>query len=110
MYKIKIAYCGYDVVSTKHEVEDVQAYANFLVNKVPGLEDAKKYVTAFADVKREDWVDGYGDDMFWAPRTQPAGSRKCRESHLFLFMKGAWHITDDGCDWETVDEFFREAA
>lgn len=110
MYKIKIAYCGYDVVSTKHEVEDVQSYANFLVNKVPTLEDAKKYVTAHADIKREDWVDGYGDDMFWAPRTQPAGSRKCRESHLFLFMKGAWHITDDGCDWEPVQTFFKEAA
>jgi len=37
MNKIKIAYCDYDVVSTKHEVEDVEAFANFLVDTVPTL-------------------------------------------------------------------------
>ena len=110
MYKIKIAYCGYDVVSTKHEVENIEQFAKFLAQSVPTLEDAKKYFTAHADIKREDWVEGYGDDMFWAPRTQPAGSRKCRESHLFLHMKGSWHVTDDGCDWEPVQTFFKEAA
>ena len=108
--KIKIAYSGYDVVSTKHEVEDVEAYADFLVNKVPTLEDAKKYVTAFADIYTEWGVDGYGEDMFWAPRTMPRGSRKCAESHLFIHMKGQWHVTDDGCDWEPVKEFFKVAA
>ena len=110
MNKIKIAYCGYDVVSTKHEVEDVEAFADFLINKVPTLDDAKKYVTAFADIVREEWVDGYGDDMFWAPRTMPRGSRKCPETHLFLHMKGQWHVTDDGCDWEPVKNFFKLAA
>ena len=108
MNKIKIAYCGNDVVSTKHEVENVEEYANFLVNKVPTLEDAKKYVTAFADIKREEWVDGYGDEMFWAPRSRP--KKVCEQSHLFLHMKGQWHVTDDGCDWEPVAEFFKLAA
>ena len=110
MNKIKIAYCGYDVVSTKHEVEDVEAYANWLVANVPTLDDAEKYVTAFADVVTEEWVDGYGEDMFWAPRTMPKGSRVCKESHLFLHMKGKWHVTDDGCDWEPVETFFEQAA
>ena len=110
MNKIKIAYCGYDVVSTKHEVEDVEAFANWLVQHVPTLEDAKKYVTAFADIVTEEWVDGYGDEMFWAPRTMPRGSRVCKESHLFLHMKGKRHVTDDGCDWEPVETFFKQAA
>ena len=110
MNKIKIAYSGYDVVSTKHEVEDVEAFADFLINKVPTLEDAKKYITAFADINTEWGVDGYGEDMFWAPRTMPRGSRKCAESHLFIHMKGQWHVTDDGCDWEPVKEFFKVAA
>ena len=108
MNKIKIAYCGYDVVSTKHEVEDVEAFANWLVNKVPTLEDAKKYVTAFADITTEEWVDGYGDEMFWAPRSNP--KKVCEQTHLFLHMKGKWHVTDDGCDWEPVDTFFKQAA
>lgn len=108
MNKIKIAYCGYDVVSTKHEVEDVEAFANWLVNKVPTLEDAKKYVTAFADIVTEEWVDGYGDEMFWAPRSNP--KKVCEQSHLFLHMKGKWHVTDDGCDWEPVETFFKQAA
>lgn len=108
MNKIKIAYCGYDVVSTKHEVEDVEAFANWLVNKVPTLEDAKKYITAFADITTEEWVDGYGDDMFWAPRSNP--KKVCEQSHLFLHMKGKWHVTDDGCDWEPVETFFKQAA
>ena len=47
MTKIKIAYSGYDVISTEHEVENVKDFAKFLVNKVPTLDDAKKYVTAF---------------------------------------------------------------
>jgi len=110
MNKIKLAYSDYDVVSTKHEVEDVEAFANFLINKVPTLEDAKKYITAFADINKEWGVDGYGEDMFWAPRTMPRGSRKCAESHLFIHMKGQWHVTDDGCDWEPVKEFFKVAA
>ena len=110
MNKIKIAYSDYDVVSTAHEVENVEAFANFLVTKVPTLDDAVKYVTAFADVKTEWGVDGYGDDMFWAPRTHPKGSRKCAESHLFIHMKGKWHVTDDGCDWEPVETFFKQAA
>ena len=108
MNKIKIAYCGYDVVSTKHEVEDVEAFAKWLVQHVPTLEDAKKYVTAFADTTKEEWVDGYGDEMFWAPRTHP--KKVCEQSHLFLHMKGKWHVTDDGCDWEPVDVFFKQAA
>ena len=108
MNKIKIAYCGYDVVSTKHEVEDVEAYANWLVANVPTLDDAKKYVTAFADIVTEEWVDGYGDEMFWAPRSNPR--KVCEQTHLFLHMKGKWHVTDDGCDWEPVDTFFKQAA
>lgn len=108
MNKIKIAYCGYDVVSTKHEVEDVEAFANWLVQHVPTLEDAKKYVTAFADIVTEEWVDGYGDEMFWAPRSNP--KKVCEQSHLFLHMKGKWHVTDDGCDWEPVETFFKQAA
>jgi hypothetical protein len=108
MNKIKIAYCGYDVVSTKHEVEDVEAFANWLVQHVPTLDDAKKYVTAFADIVTEEWVDGYGDDMFWAPRSNPR--KVCEQTHLFLHMKGKWHVTDDGCDWEPVDTFFKQAA
>jgi len=110
MNNIKIAYCDYDVVSTKHEVEDVAAFANFLENSVPSLEDAKKYVTAFGDIVTEEWVDGYGEEMFYAPRTHPKGSRECKESHLFLHMKGKWHVTDDGCDWEPVVTFFKQAA
>ena len=108
MNKIKIAYCGYDVVSTKHEVEDVEAFANWLVQHVPTLDDAKKYVTAFADIVTEEWVDGYGDEMFWAPRSIPR--KVCEQTHLFLHMKGKWHVTDDGCDWEPVAKFFRQAA
>ena len=99
MTKIKIAYSGYDVISAEHEVADVREFARFLVNKVPTLDDAKKYVTAL------------GDDMFWAPRTQPKGSRTCREDMLFIHMKGEWHFTDDGCDWDSVEDvLLKEAA
>jgi hypothetical protein len=108
MNKIKIAYCGYDVISAEHEVENVEQFADFLNNKVSSLDDAKKYVTAFADNKVEEWVDGYGDEMFWAPRSRPR--KQCPHSHLFLHMKGKWHVTDDGCDWEPVDVFFKQAA
>jgi hypothetical protein len=108
MNKIKIAYCGHDVISAEHEVENVEQFADFLNNKVSSLDDAKKYVTAFADNKVEEWVDGYGDEMFWAPRSNPR--KKCPHSHLFLHMKGKWHVTDDGCDWEPVTEFFKVAA
>ncbi len=41
MTKIKIAYSGYDVISTEHEVANVEDFAKFLVDKVPSLEDAK---------------------------------------------------------------------
>lgn len=105
MNKIKLAYCDRDVVSVEHEVNCVESFANFLNTKVPTLENAKYYVTAMANnPKVEEWVDGYGEDMFWAPRSRPR--RTCKESHLFLHMKGKWHVTDDGCDWEPVKEFF----
>lgn len=113
MKKIKIAYSDYDVISVKHEVEDLEAFAKFLVNKVPTLENAKYYVTAMAtDMKTEWGVDGYGEDMFWAPRTHPKGSRKCEESALFIHMKGRWHVTEDGCDWDPVADYYdlREVA
>ncbi len=114
MKKIKIAYSDYDVISVKHEVEDVEAFAKFLVNKVPTLENAKYYVTAMAtDMKTEWGVDGYGEDMFWAPRTRHVyGSRKCEESALFIHMKGRWHVTEDGCDWDPVADYYdlREVA
>ena len=111
MTKIKIAYSGYDVISTEHEVANVKDFAKFLVNKVPTLEDAKKYVTAFGDTKKEWGVDGLGDDMFWAPRTNPKGSRVCEQDVLFIHMKGEWHYTDDGCDWDSVrDYMLKEAA
>ena len=111
MTKIKIAYSGHDVVSTEHEVANVKDFAKFLVNKVPSLEDAKKYVTAFGDNKIEWGVDGLGDDMFWAPRTHPKGSRTCDHEVLFIHMKGEWHYTDDGCDWDSVQgELLKEAA
>ena len=111
MTKIKIAYSGYDVISAEHEVADVKEFARFLVDKVPTLDDAKKYVTAFGDNKIEWGVEGLGDDMFWAPRTQPKGSRTCREDMLFIHMKGEWHFTDDGCDWDSVEDvLLKEAA
>ena len=105
MNKIKLAYCDRDVVSVEHEVNCVESFANFLNTKVPTLENAKYYVTAMANnPKVEEWVDGYGEDMFWAPRSRP--KKTCKESHLFLHMKGKWHVTDNGCDWDPVEEFF----
>ena len=111
MKKIKIAYSDYDVISDKHEVEDLEAFAKFLVNKVPTLENAKYYVTAMAtDMKTEWGVEGYGEEMFWAPRQRP--KLVCEQDALFIHMKGRWHVTEDGCDWDPVADYYdlREVA
>ena len=111
MKKIKIAYSDYDVISVKHEVEDLEAFAEFLVNKVPTLENAKYYVTAMAtDMKTEWGVEGYGEEMFWAPRQRP--KLVCEQDALFIHMKGKWHVTEDGCDWDPVADYYdlREVA
>ena len=108
--KIKIAYSGYDVVSAKHEITDVDAFVDFLINKVPTLQDAEKYVTAFGDIKTEWGVDGLGDEMFHAPRTHPKGSVVCEEEYLFIHMKGQWHVSDDGCYWDPVTEYFTKIS
>ena len=111
MKKIKIAYSDYDVISVKHEVEDLEAFAKILVNKVPTLENAKYYVTAMAtDMKTEWGVEGYGEEMFWAPRQRP--KLVCEQDALFIHMKGKWHVTEDGCDWDPVADYYdlREVA
>ena len=111
MKKIKIAYSDYDVISVKHEVENLEAFAKFLVNKVPTLENAKYYVTAMAtDMKTEWGVEGYGEEMFWAPRQRP--KLVCEQDALFIHMKGKWHVTEDGCDWDPVADYYdlREVA
>ena len=101
MTKIKIAYSGYDVISTEHEVENVKDFAKFLVNKVPTLDDAKKYVTAFGDNKIEWGVDGLGDDITRWYRPEASFSK---DSKYIIFGDEGKNIqvwgkgTGDGAD------------
>ena len=82
--------------------------AKFLTEKFSTKEQAIEAVdgvTLIPTFKKDDYwyVDGFGDviesNLSWNKEVM----RK-HIGHLFLFMKGAWHYSDNGIDWEPADE------
>ena len=107
---IRIGYYGKDenVHSTFAKCMNVIETAKYLETVADNWEDAKKYVHLIQDNMKEHWgVDGYGDPL--CTRISGVQNEEALIG-LFLHMKGKWHVTDDGCDWEPVETFFKQAA
>jgi hypothetical protein len=89
-----------------------EALAKLLVDRFPTKEDAKKLVNSAILVpvfKREDYegVDGYGDVVESHLSWYKENTRK-HVGHLFLFMKGTWHYSNNAVDWDPVAEVFED--
>ena len=84
------------------------AMAQILLNKYPTKEDAIKAVDSPALVpsfRKDDYeyVDGFGDVIESNLSWNKEEMRK-NVGHLFLFMKGTWHYSDNGIDWEPAKD------
>lgn len=89
-----------------------QALAKLLMDRFPTKEDAIKLVNSAILVpvfKREDYegVEGFGDVVESNLSWYKENTRK-HVGHLFLFMKGAWHYSNNAVDWDPVSEVFED--
>ena len=103
---IRIGYYGKDenVHSTFAKCMNVLETAKYLETVAETWEDAKRYVHLIQDNMIEHWgVDGYGDPL--CTRISGVQNEEALIG-LFLHMKGKWHFSDNGIDWETIDEAF----
>ena len=109
---IKISYIGfsdYDITAVKHDWEsDPRTFGRWLVAEHPTLKDAEALVNGgitmiVGDQKTFRSVDQYGevidsrlsyDDRHHDPEV----------NYLYLHMKGQWHVSDNGIDWETIED------
>ena len=81
----------------------------FLNSKFPTKEDAKNIVNGGIVVVNEEpqayqYVDGYGDVICERLAMDKTLHRPHIE-YLYLFMKGSWQVSDNGIDWESVENF-----
>ena len=56
-----------------------------------------EYVEGFADVL-ESHLNFHQDNL------------RTHIGHLFLFMKGAWHYSDNAIDWDPISEVFIDGS
>ncbi len=100
-----------DVCSTLYQKNTAKALAEQLQTVAPTWEDAKHFVhlAQWNMVDDHAGVDGYGDPLC----TRISGVQNTENLEgLFLHMKGKWHYSDDGIDWDPVDSdyFIKNAA
>lgn len=94
-----------DVCSTFYQKESAEKLAEQLHTVAPTHKDAQYFVhLAQWNLIDDHWgVDGYGDPLC----TRISGKENTENLEgLFLHMKGCWHYSDNGIDWEPVDEYF----
>ena len=104
----RIAYSDYDVTSTLYQKVSAEKLAEQLKTVAPTLKDAKHFVhLAQWDLKDHWGVDGYGDPLC----TRISGKENTENLEgLFLHMKGCWHYSDNGIDWDPVVEVLKKEA
>ena len=96
-----------DVCSTFYQKDSAERLAEHLHTVAPTWEDAKHFVhLAQWNMIDDHWgVDGYGDPLC----TRISGKPNTENLEgLFLHMKGVWHYSDNGIDWDPITECFLE--
>ena len=98
-----------EVTSTLYQKDSAVQLAEQLQKVAPTWDDAKYFVhLAQWNLIPDHWgVDGYGDPLC----THISGKKNSENLEgLFLFMKKCWHYSDNGIDWEPINEAFLEVA
>ena len=96
-----------DVCSTFYQKDSAKRLAEQLQTVAPTWEDAKHFVhlAQWNMVDDHAGVDGYGDPLC----TRISGVQNTENLEgLFLHMKGVWHYSDNGIDWDPISEAFLE--
>jgi|TARA_B100000676_G_scaffold288490_1_gene320082 hypothetical protein len=96
-----------DVCSTFYQKESAEKLAEQLHTVAPTHKDAQYFVhLAQWNLIDDHWgVDGYGDPLC----TRISGKENTENLEgLFLHMKGCWHYSDNGIDWDPISECFLE--
>ena len=96
-----------DVCSTFYQKESAEKLAEQLHTVAPTHKDAQYFVhLAQWNLIDDHWgVDGYGDPLC----TRISGKENTENLEgLFLHMKGFWHYSDNGIDWDPISECFLE--
>ena len=91
-----------------------EAMTQVLMGQYNSKEMAQSLVdspTLMPTFKKDDYwyVDGFGDVIESNLSWNKEEMRK-HIGHLFLFMKGTWQYSDNGIDWEPVEEMLKEVA
>jgi hypothetical protein len=97
------------VTSTLYQKDSAVQLAEQLQKVAPTHKDAKYFVhlAQWDLVDDHAGIDGYGDPLC----TQISGVKnKENLEGLFVHMKGVWHYSDNGIDWEPINEAFLEVA
>ena len=104
-----IAYSDHDIYAVKHQWEsNPRTFGRWLVSDHPTFEDAKKLVNAGitmieGDQKSYVSVDQFGEVM--DTRLSYDDSNHDPEiDYTYLHMKDQWHVSDNGIDWDTVED------
>jgi hypothetical protein len=94
---------------------DPDHLGKFLIENYPTKEDAihlidKGGIGVFDFKKNDYWyVDGFGD-VICTQFSFNKEEHRPHIKHLYLWMRGEWHYSDCGIDWEPVREFVKETA
>lgn len=105
-FRIGVSDCG-EVTSVLHSTDNVLQLAEHLCAVAPDLHSAECYIHLDHEgLTHHGGVNEYADPICrigWAENTEDLKG-------LFLFMKGEWHYTEDGFDFDPVAEVFPSAA
>ena len=98
-----------EVTSTFYQRESADKLAEQLQKVAPTHKDAQYFVhiAQWNLINDHSGVDGYGDPLC----TRISGVKNTENLEgLFLHMKGCWHYSDNGIDWEPINEAFSKVA
>ena len=98
-----------EVTSTLYQKDSAVQLAEQLQKVAPTHKDAQYFVhlAQWNLINDHAGVDGYGDPLC----THISGVKNTENlTGLFVHMKGVWHYSDNGIDWEPINEAFLEVA